>query len=115
MSYAKCYNCGADKGLHHYETRQCPKNGIEEYRDGKTQQWEDTVFLDSKTERLRNAAPDLLEALGDSIFHLKELRDYWVREAQSYEKEQRQMCIDNARSVTSQIEKAEAAIKKATE
>lgn len=58
-----CANCGADKGLHHYETEQCPKNGMEEYREGRKQEWEDTTWQDSGYKNLEKAAPALLEAL----------------------------------------------------
>lgn len=51
-----CVNCGASEGLHHYETRQCPKNGREEYRDGKKQEWESTVFEDSGIKHYNDKA-----------------------------------------------------------
>ena len=41
-----CINCGASEVLHHFETRQCPKNGIEGWREGCKQKWESTVFED---------------------------------------------------------------------
>jgi hypothetical protein len=34
-----CSNCGADYGLHHYKTEQCPAGGYEA-PVGKKQQWE---------------------------------------------------------------------------
>lgn len=40
-----CLNCGGDKGLHHYETMQCPLNGIEAPVNAKEQIWENTTFL----------------------------------------------------------------------
>lgn len=43
-TYKKCTNCGADYGLHHFETQQCPHNGVEEWRDGHKQKWDDTIF-----------------------------------------------------------------------
>ena len=64
-----CINCGASYGLHHFETRACPKNGIEETRfdelAGKfyPQQWQNTPFEDSGLRKLFDAAPELLEAL----------------------------------------------------
>ena len=64
-----CANCGADAGLHHYDTQQCPRNGIEETRfdklEGKfyPQQWSNTTFEDSGIKRLNDAAPELLENL----------------------------------------------------
>ena len=67
-----CFNCGASEGLHHHETRQCPKNGIEETRydklEGKfyPQKWEDTVFEEREERKLKDAAPQLLEALKET-------------------------------------------------
>lgn len=69
MSYGKCYNCGADEGLHHYETMQCPKNGIEETRFDELnnkyypQRWEETVFEEAERKQIELAAPKMLEAL----------------------------------------------------
>lgn len=63
-----CFNCGASEGLHHYETRQCPLNGIEETRYDKLegryykQKWQDTIFEDSEKRKVEDAAPQLLEA-----------------------------------------------------
>lgn len=59
----KCIYCGADEELHHYETNQCPKHGIEEMRDGHKQEWDETTFYDSGLSKLEAAAPELLEAL----------------------------------------------------
>lgn len=39
-----CANCGADDGLHHYKTMQCHKNGIEEWRPNKVQDWQCKCF-----------------------------------------------------------------------
>ena len=57
-----CANCGANDGLHHYETNQCPRNGIEETRDGKKQEWQNTIFINQEYQRLSDAAPELLAA-----------------------------------------------------
>ncbi len=68
-----CINCGASYGLHHFETRACPKNGIEETRfdelAGKfyPQQWQNTPFEDAGLRKLHNAAPELLEAIQKAI------------------------------------------------
>lgn len=67
MNYRICSNCGADEGLHHYETKQCPLHGIEESRinslTGKffPQRWAETRF--EEEDRLKKAAPQLLKAL----------------------------------------------------
>lgn len=50
--YDVCENCGAGKGLHHFETDQCPKNGIE-CRDGLQQEWGSTIYKD----RIRSKYP----------------------------------------------------------
>lgn len=39
----KCNNCGADYGLHHYQTDQCPVGG-REAPIGRKQEWKTTVF-----------------------------------------------------------------------
>jgi len=70
MSYKKCYNCGADEGLHHYETKQCPKNGIEE--TNYPQQWEDTTFVDADVKKQEDAAPQMIKALKAAKAHLIE-------------------------------------------
>lgn len=58
-----CYNCGASLGLHHYETMQCPKNGMEACVN-KKQEWDQrNIFQDSGLTKLHDAAPELLEAL----------------------------------------------------
>ena len=62
-TYTKCFHCGADNGLHQSETEQCPRNGIEETREGHRQQWASTTFLDADVVRLEQAAPQMLEAL----------------------------------------------------
>jgi hypothetical protein len=39
----QCAECGAGNGLHHYQTNQCPKGGVEA-PIGKRQEWADTTF-----------------------------------------------------------------------
>ena len=48
----ECINCGAWKGLHHYETNQCPRDG-QEAPLGKLQEWDDTVYQEDNTAELR--------------------------------------------------------------
>ena len=38
-----CINCGADEGLHHFKTNQCPVHGVESPIDRK-QEWKTTTF-----------------------------------------------------------------------
>ena len=49
-NYKKCVNCGAEYGLHHFETKQCPYWGVEETRDGYKQRWEETIFRPELTD-----------------------------------------------------------------
>jgi len=75
-----CYNCGADQGLHHYETMQCPRYGIEETRFDKLadkfypQQWTSTTFEDGGLRKLHDAASELLEACQAAI----RIKDLWL-------------------------------------
>lgn len=39
----KCKNCGAEKGIHHYLTDQCPAGG-KEAPINKTQEWKTSTF-----------------------------------------------------------------------
>ena len=77
MSYKQCYNCGADKRLHHYKTMQCPKNGREEIRFDKLtgtyyhQQWVDTTFEDAAIKKAELAVPQLIKALKAIKTHLE--------------------------------------------
>ena len=53
--YNKCLNCHADIGLHHFETMQCPRNGIEA-PVGRRQEYDRTVFVpdtDDENAQLR--------------------------------------------------------------
>jgi len=57
MNYPKCINCGADRGIHHGETMQCPVGGFEAHYTQK-QYWAKTVYVpdsrsDSESERIR--------------------------------------------------------------
>ena len=71
-----CANCGASSGLHHFETLQCPKNGMEEICLTKPQQWQNTFFEDSGVRKLHDAAPDLFGALQDIIHYFDEAKSF---------------------------------------
>ena len=45
-----CKNCGAWRGLHHYETQQCPKNGVEQGLNGKPEVWISTKYEEQKQD-----------------------------------------------------------------
>lgn len=40
---SNCKHCGADEGLHQWETMRCPKNGVEA-PIGRKQEWMSTTF-----------------------------------------------------------------------
>lgn len=42
-TWDKCKNCGGERGLHHYETDQCPVGG-REAPIGRKQEWKSTTF-----------------------------------------------------------------------
>lgn len=43
MTNDKCINCGGDKGIHHYQTSQCPVGGREAPLHHR-QEWKTTIF-----------------------------------------------------------------------
>lgn len=43
MDTTTCKNCGAEYGLHHYQTNQCPVGG-REAAIGEKQEWKTTVY-----------------------------------------------------------------------
>lgn len=60
MNYEKCYNCGAEHGLHQSGTNHCPVGGVEETRDGHKQKWADTYFLEHKQRQIEIDMQELL-------------------------------------------------------
>lgn len=58
-----CKNCGADYGLHHYETNQCPVGG-REAPHGRKQEWKSTTFEEQESvNELQELKNKLAEAL----------------------------------------------------
>ncbi len=62
-----CKNCGGERGLHHYETNQCPVGG-REAPIGRKQEWKMTLFEAEDNSAARIAALEsdkakLIEAL----------------------------------------------------
>lgn len=43
-----CDNCGASEGLHHYETNQCPKGGVEAPVN-RNQEWQLSAFDNTRS------------------------------------------------------------------
>ncbi len=99
-----CINCGASQGLHHFETMQCPRHGIEETRFDKLagkfypQQWQSTTFEDAGLRKLHDAAPELLEEL---ILLLKYVEDLGNAEGYWPENEQIRDCKRAIKKATS--------------
>lgn len=58
-----CYHCGADEGIHEFETMRCPKNGIEETRDGIKQVWLNTTFENRDWRMIADKGPEMLAVL----------------------------------------------------
>jgi len=69
MKDSICKNCGAWKGLHHFETLQCPRNGVEA-NIGQSQLWEQTTYR----SELTNTEAELLEALKNLYSTSKEVK-----------------------------------------
>jgi len=62
-----CKNCGGWKGLHHYQTGQCPVGGVEA-PIGRVQDWKVTTFEQEDDEdKLRAQIAALREALKNSL------------------------------------------------
>ena len=61
----KCKNCGAEYGLHHYRTGQCPVGGCEAPL-GKTQEYMETTFEIEKVDPLMLIAKQL-ERIADAL------------------------------------------------
>lgn len=67
-TWDKCKNCGGERGIHHYETDQCPVGGCEAHI-GRKQEYKTTVFEIDESEKdetiaaLRARVAELKEAL----------------------------------------------------
>jgi ribosomal protein L37E len=62
-----CKNCGAEFGLHHYKTKQCPVHGKESPIDRK-QEWQTSTFEPGISyEELKQQRDDLLEACKEAL------------------------------------------------
>ena len=61
-TWDKCKNCGGDRGLHHFETDQCPVGG-REAPIGRKQEWKSTTFeveTENEVDELRKSVKELL-------------------------------------------------------
>ena len=60
MSEAICKNCGGWKGIHHYETMQCPVGGTEA-PIGRKQEWMSTTFQDKNEVFTRDEVQAMID------------------------------------------------------
>lgn len=97
----QCKNCGADKGLHHHQTMQCPKGGVEETREGHKQVWIDTVFMikEQDISELKEEISSLKSQLHSANEKLKSLSAKQFSESHVY------TAINMARGVTFQTDR----------
>jgi hypothetical protein len=61
-TWDKCKNCGGDRGIHHYETDQCPVGGREASINQK-QEYKSTTFeieTENEVDELRKSVNELL-------------------------------------------------------
>jgi len=65
MMSDNCKNCGAGEGLHHFETMQCPRNGIEA-PVGRKQEWQKTIYQSDADRARAEAAEQRVKALEDA-------------------------------------------------
>lgn len=63
-----CKNCGADAGLHHYETGQCPLGGFEA-AIGRKQEWSFMIFEhdDNSSEVIKTQAEKIAKLEEEKI------------------------------------------------
>ena len=59
-----CKICGAGEGLHHFETMQCPRNGMEA-PVGRKQEWQKTIYQSDADRERAEAAEQRVKKLAD--------------------------------------------------
>jgi len=60
----KCANCGGDRGIHHYQTEQCPVGGVEAHVD-RPQEYKTSTF-----KQAHEASPfEQYATIGNHPFH----------------------------------------------
>lgn len=64
-----CKNCNGDKGLHHYETMQCPVGG-REANIGQKQEWMTTTYLEDNTGEIEELIKKHLKIALDTDTHV---------------------------------------------
>lgn len=67
----KCKHCGADYGLHHYATNQCPVGG-REAPIGRKQEYKSTVFEQDTTTEIE----ELREMIKKLTARIEELEEH---------------------------------------
>lgn len=77
MNDVKCKNCGGDKGIHHYQTNQCPVGG-REAPVGKKDEYMASTFESNELEELSETVRQLLirvEELEEKVDRLQNESD----------------------------------------
>lgn len=69
----RCKNCGADQGLHHHETMQCPVGG-REAPIGRKQEWMATTYQEDDSEE-RAELRKLVGSLEDTLLLVDRLKE----------------------------------------
>lgn len=75
-TWDKCKNCGGDRGIHHYETDQCPTDE-REAPIGRKQEWKSTTFeieTESEVDELRKSINGLLARVQQLEAHVERLQ-----------------------------------------
>lgn len=71
----RCKVCGADYGLHHAETNQCPLNGVEETRPGHRQSWAASTYVEDNS-----SIQEIIASLSKRVGNLESIVDRLVEE-----------------------------------
>ena len=69
-TWDKCKNCGGERGLHHFETDQCPVGGREAPM-GRKQEWKSTTFEPVVSDDI----DELRETVKKLVAHVEELEE----------------------------------------
>ena len=77
-----CANCGADRGLHHYETMQCPVGGVEA-PIGRKQEWTTTTFRDKQEVFTRDDVQRMIDEAIEKHFeqytHIDPMEEHYYQ------------------------------------
>lgn len=75
MNEKKCKHCGGDYALHHFETNQCPLNGV----DSVNPIWMASQFEPESLVDLDSFLPDMMRTLKEQNEAIKNLTEQVAR------------------------------------